>query len=38
LNTDYVGVLLKIELRKNENYFIYDEETSAFPREEEVLL
>ena len=37
-NTDHIGVLLKIELRQNKNYFVYDEETSAFPREKEVLL
>ena len=37
-NTDHIGVLLKIELRQNKNYFVYDEETSAFPTEKEVLL
>lgn len=33
-----VGVLLKIELKKKQNFFVYNEETSAFPNEEEVLL
>ena len=28
-----IGVLLKIELKKKKNFFVYDYETSAFPRE-----
>jgi hypothetical protein len=33
-----VSVLLKIELKKNKNFFIYGENTHAFPDEKEVLL
>ena len=33
-----MGVLLKIELKKKHNFFVYNEETSAFPNEQEVLL
>jgi len=33
-----IGVLLKIELKSNKNFFVYDDETSAFPDEQEVLL
>ena len=34
---DFVSVLLKIELKSNKNFFIYDENTHAFPEEKEVL-
>jgi hypothetical protein len=30
--------LLKIELKHRKNFFIYDEKTSAFPTENEVIL
>ena len=33
-----MSVLLKIEIKSNKNFFIYDENTHAFPNEEEVLL
>ena len=32
-----MSVLLKIELKTNKNFFIYDENTHAFPHEKEVL-
>ena len=35
---DFVSVLLKIELKSNKNFFIYDKNTHAFPHEREVLL
>ena len=31
-------MLLKIELQQKKNFFIYDQETSAYPNEQEVLL
>ena len=31
-------MLLKIELKKRKNFFVYNEETSAFPIEQEVIL
>ena len=34
---DFVSVLLKIELKSNKNFFIYNENTHAFPEEKEVL-
>ena len=34
---DFVSVLLKIELKSNKNFFIYDENTHAFPHEKEAL-
>ncbi len=33
-----MSVLLKIELKTKKNFFIYDENTHAFPQEKEVLL
>ena len=30
---EFVSVLLKIELKSNKNFFIYDENTHAFPHE-----
>ena len=33
-----VSVLLKIEIKNKNNFFIYDENTHAFPSEKEVLL
>ena len=38
MQKEFVSVLLKIELKSNKNFFIYDENTTAFPREKEVLL
>jgi hypothetical protein len=35
---NFVSVLLEIELKTNKNFFIYDENTHAFPYEKEVLL
>jgi hypothetical protein len=35
---EYVSVLLKIELKKRTNFFVYDAESHAFPEEKEVLL
>ena len=35
---EFVSVLLKIELKSNKNFFIYDENTHAFPDEKEVIL
>ena len=35
---DFVSVLLKIELKSNKNFFIYDKNTHAFPHEREFLL
>ena len=34
---DFVSVLLKIEIKTNKNFFIYDENTHAFPNEKEAL-
>ena len=34
----FVSVLLKIEIKSNKNFFIYDENTHAFPEEKEALL
>ena len=33
----FISVLLKIELKSNKNFFIYDEYTHAFPNEKEAL-
>jgi hypothetical protein len=34
---DFVSVLLKIKLNSKKNFFIYDENTHAFPDEKEAL-
>ena len=34
---EFVSVLLKIELKTNKNFFVYDENTHAFPDEKEAL-
>ena len=33
----FVSILLKIEIKSNMNFFIYDENTHAFPHEKEAL-
>ena len=35
---DLVSVLLKIELKTKNNFFIYNKDTHAFPKEKEALL
>ena len=37
IEEDYVSVLLKIEIKSNKNFFIYDKNTHAFPHERETL-
>ena len=37
IEEDYVSVLLKIEIKSNKNFFIYDKHTHAFPHERETL-
>ena len=35
---EFVSVILKIEMKKNKNFFVFDENTHAFPEESEALL
>ena len=37
IQNDFISVLLKIELKRNKNFFINDEYTHAFPDEQEGL-